>query len=515
MREVGVWLWRRRYTIAYVVLALRFVSTLAAHHDPRTGFTPLVYFGERFQRDRISQLADVPIFTARDSDGYDGQFYAQLAAAGNPFNPELRRALDSPPYRSQRILLPLAAHLAGLGRPAWALAAYALANLVCWLALAVLLARWWFPPANLHNLLRWIGTLFGSGMILSVTRSLVDGPALLAIAIGVRAVERNRHALAAVVLAAAGLVRETSVLAAQAFVPSPVQSRRAWLRAAALGLVTIAPAALWAVVLHLHYGSGGGARNIALPFSALPGKLHDISRSWRAQGWDGARDEVLVLVSLAVQVVSIAARPRVRLVWWRVGAAFAFFSLCLGPPVWEGSPSAATRSVLPLTLAFNVLAPETPAGLALLAAGNLTVLSAPELVADIPGETRSLGRHLSADYRTNWFGGERLGHDTWRWSSGDATLVILNESDRPVSLTLTFGVRSVTDRSVVVRAGAATETVPLAAQRLSRVQLGPFVAPPGETPLTFTSAEAPWTEPGPMGRKLTVAVYNLTASVTK
>lgn len=175
----------------YAALVVVFLFQVGRFYDPHTGFTSLVIFGEVFAPERLTQLRELPIFTYRHSFGYDGQFYAQLAVAGNPFDPQLRTALDDPPYRSSRVLLPVLVHLAGLGHPAWVVNAYALSNVVCWLTLAWVMARWWFPPASLDNLVRWGGVLFGAVMLTSVTRSLVDGPALLSDCAG-RARARSR-----------------------------------------------------------------------------------------------------------------------------------------------------------------------------------------------------------------------------------------------------------------------------------------------------------------------------------
>ena len=71
----------------------------------------------------------------------DGQFYAQLAVAGNPFEPAVAVALDSPGYRARRILFPALVHLAGLGQPARILQIYALANLLCLLRKAHCIKR--------------------------------------------------------------------------------------------------------------------------------------------------------------------------------------------------------------------------------------------------------------------------------------------------------------------------------------------------------------------------------------
>ncbi|RDJ93586.1 hypothetical protein B4Q13_20935, partial [Lacticaseibacillus rhamnosus] len=75
----------------------------------------MLFYGETFYPDRLPMLRDVPIYTQRRSTGYDAQFYSQIAVAGNPFHPDLAKALDSPAYRSHRILLPLLVHAAGFG----------------------------------------------------------------------------------------------------------------------------------------------------------------------------------------------------------------------------------------------------------------------------------------------------------------------------------------------------------------------------------------------------------------
>ena len=40
--------------------------------------------------------------------------------------------------------------------------------------------------------------------------------------------------------------------------------------------------------------------------------------------------------------------------WWRVGIAYVGLMCILGPAVWDGHQFAASRVLLPLTVAFNV-----------------------------------------------------------------------------------------------------------------------------------------------------------------
>ena len=81
---------------------------------------------------------------------------------------------------------------------------------------------------------------------------------------------------------------------------------------------------------------------------------------------------LLALAGLTVQLVYLSFRRQVSDHWWRLGAAYGVLLLCLGPLVWEGHPGAYTRVLLPLALAFNVLAVRGRAGLGWLLGGNLS-----------------------------------------------------------------------------------------------------------------------------------------------
>jgi hypothetical protein len=508
-------LWRARYLLLYVALAASLPLALRHAYDARTGFTSLIWFGERFAGTRLQRLADVPLYTFTGWDGYDGQFYAQVAVAGNPLDPELGTALDSAGYRARRALLPIAAHVAGLGRPAWVIQIYALSNLLCWLLLAVLLARWWFPPTDFGNLLRWAGTLFGTGALVSVARSLTDVPALLVIAVGARCLERHRSRLAALLFAAAGFVRETSVLAVAALVPAagtPRRGRRA-LRAAAL---VIAPTAVWVGVLALRYGQTAGARNFAPPFVEMLAKARAIAAACRDHGFSGGvRGEICAVIALLTQVGFMLARPRPRDAWWRLGTPFALLVLVLGEAVWEGEPSAATRAVLPLTLAFNVLVPRNLRGLALLVVGNLTLMSAPRIF-DLPtSEQTVFARGVAVRYAAGWHAREQIDDHAWRWASGAVPAVIRvhNPTRDALPVTLELGMRSVVDRQVSIRAPGAEARVQVPPSYRAAVRVGPFTAPPGDTDLTFATSERPWIEPSADGRALTLSVEDLSVVV--
>ena len=503
-----LWRWRWLYLAAYAALAASLVVHVAQHYHPDTGFSALILFGDGFEPSRLARLREVPIYTIA-GDGYDGQFYAQIAVAGNPFDPELRTAIEWPAYRTPRVVVPLLAHLAGLGNPARVVDAYALFNLFTWLVLAALLARWWFPPRELHDLVRWAGTLFGAGLMASVSRSLVDGPALLLVACGARAVELQRHRLGAALLGVAGLVRGTSVLAASAFVPAAGRPTAATVaRAAALAAACAAPVVVWVLIVRAHFGFPDDPSSLALPLSALPGKLRELRDTWRSDGFARAQHELWAILAIATQVGFMLARPRPRQPWWLIGIAFALLAVCLGPPVWEGFPSSSSRVVLPLTLAFNILVPRTRAGLALLLAGNLTVLSATTVFASptrVPESAAAAG--VSVSYSNGWYDRETFDGHRWRWAPGTARLRIRNTGapDRPV--TLQFEIGSVTARTVVIRVGGDERAILVSPEQPARVRLGPIPLGAGTTPVDFATDAPPWPEPG--RRKLSYSVRDL------
>jgi hypothetical protein len=508
-------LWRGRYVAIYLAMAASVPLSLRHGYHPHTGFTSLILFGDRFAPQRLDTLRDLPVYTLARSVGYDGQFYAQIAVAGNPLDRRLNGALDSVGYRARRALLPLAAHVVGLGRPAWVLQVYALSNLICWWLLAMLLARWWFPPTSLHNLIRWAGTLFGAGVLVSVTRSLTDVPALLVIALAARALELKRSTTAAALFALAGLVRETSILAVPTLLSPPGAPRR-WRRAFAAVALCCGPTLVWAAVLALRYGHVGGERNFALPFSALVGKLRSIAALQRVHGFSaGIRGEIWAVVALLTQVGFMLFRPRPANPWWRLGAPFALLVVVLGAAVWEGEPSAATRAVLPLTLAFNMLAPRGARGLLLLVAGNLTVLSATTILSAPASEQTVFVHGVSSSSGAGWLEPEQADGHSWRWASGasPAVLRLHNPSGEALSVTLEFRLSSVVDRRVTIAAPGTIDDVALHGNHRLPVRVGPFALPPGDTNVTFDSRAPPWIEQVASGRRLAFAVQDLYAVV--
>jgi hypothetical protein len=367
-----------RWLVCLAVVIL-FLWCIARFHDPQTGFTAFITFGESFAGRALPAVRAVPHHIERRSAGYDGQFYAQMATDPLLRDPAIDRALDDAPLRARRILFSWTAYAAGLGDPARILRAYALQNVVCWLLLSVLLLRW-FPPVDGRMVALWAATLTSGGLIWSIRSALLDGPSLLLLAAGVALLEAGRPWLSALVFGISGLGRETNLLAVAAQVrPDAVRVRSFTVQAAQVALVVL-PFFIWFDYIYSIYRSllYTAGNTLAQPFGALFWKSQVTLSQVAAAGWDtGARFSLLTLIALSVQAVYLMVRWDWRSAWWRLGAAYAVLIPLLGRPLWEGDTPTALRVVLPLGLAFNVLlrSCESPRWFwPLFAAGNATVL---------------------------------------------------------------------------------------------------------------------------------------------
>ncbi len=197
----------------------------------------------------------MPHYVYDECYGYDGAYYVQLALHPLLDEPALIHSIDNLPYRAKRIMSSWVAWAAGLGRPAWIVQAYALLNVACWLALAFLLFRW-LPLNDLQSALRWGAVLFSHGVLMSLRNSLVDLPALVAVAAAVALLECRRSAGAVTALAAATLTKETSMLAGVLLLQLPVHGWWQWARRALAALFMIAPLAVWMAFVRWRFWPG-------------------------------------------------------------------------------------------------------------------------------------------------------------------------------------------------------------------------------------------------------------------
>ncbi|HWA88131.1 MAG TPA: glycosyltransferase family 87 protein [Opitutus sp.] len=511
----------------YVATAVLFVGSCARYYLPGRGFTALLWFGKAFSAHALPELRSMNHYEDPEF-GFDAQFYSQLAMHPALGDPEVRTAMDNLPYRARRILFSWIAYAVGGGKPAAVANVFALENVACWLVLAGLLWRW-FPADSLDNLIRWLGVLFCFGMSFSVRYALLDGPGLLLIALGVLLAERGRPWWAAGVLGAAGLGKETSVLAGGIFAPRALGDRREWRRAIGCGALVAAPLLAWMIVLKFWVGSGAdaGSRNFAGPFVAYWQRWRETFTELRSP--DPAhigRWGVVMLVALTVQWLFFALRWRRDSLWWRVGAAYAFLMIFLGGNVWEGYPGQSTRALLPMVLAFNALVPRRSwKWLPVLLAGNLTALMAPQMMQPLqpsphesfvvsgPGELRAdgkTGRAFDVRFDEHWGVPEKSFLEYWRWSDGPAAITLHNPHGFAVTADVSFRLRANDARRVTVDCGGRMLASAMLEPREPHDLTLPGVrVPPGDSVWKFDT-DRPSLRPPGSKRLIAFSVRNLT-----
>jgi hypothetical protein len=514
---------------AYALAVGVFLYALAQTYIPGKGFSYLIAFGGKHTMPRVAAMDGLDYYVLRDSDGYDGQYYAQIAMTPGLTDPRLDQAVDGVPYRARRILFSWTAFALGLGRPAWILQAYALQNALCWLVLAAVLLRW-FPPRSWGDFLRWIGVLFSLGMCTSVHNSLLDGPSLLLIALGVWAAEKKCPWLAAGVFAVSGLAKETNLLGAAALARPESRAGRDWLLVGLRWALAAAPLALWLVYIQRNAGPAGdvGFRNFDWPLAAYGRKwlavLNELPRPEKAVS---ALNGLLMLVAVTVQFLFLVLRPLPRAEWWRAGIAFAGLMVVLGDAVWEGYPGAASRVLLAMQLAFNVLVPRGRAWLAVLVLGNLTLLSAPGALEPPPGNGYRIdgpaalvvgagNRQAHVEFDAAWFLREGSRKNTWCWSRGDAAVALVNPQDFPVEARVTLALRSITPRHVTIgRRGGAVLWRGDVGGDTQPVTLPALVLAPGRNAIEFKTDQPPAKPQSGDARELALCVKNLTVELQR
>jgi hypothetical protein len=362
---------------AYWIATCIFLALVASKFDPRSGFTSLIRFGETWENRRLPSLQGLPIATVSHSNGYDGQFYAQIAVDPLLSNPDTSRALDVPGYRARRILVPAVAAAAGLGTPWWTLQAYALINVACWIALAWLLAKI-LPPSNPVNCSRWLGCMFSMGVLESVRQSLVDLPGLLLLVLAIFAQARSRPTQSTVWLALGNLAKESNLLGSFAVCfgspERPFATKKSILT---LGLAAL-PLLAWSCYVGYRLPSpaeSSGLGNFTWPLLGLGRHVKSCLLEMASGNWDGRYSMGLIgAVSFLTQALSLWLRPNFHSAWWRAGAVYALLLLFLSPWVWSGY-WAVSRVILPMTVAFNLLLPaSTRLFWPLWALGNATIL---------------------------------------------------------------------------------------------------------------------------------------------
>lgn len=499
----------------------------AGFYLPGQGFTYLVMFGDKESPRFIPELRTINHYELPNSYGYDGAYYAQLAMQPNLSDPALKKAVDNPIYRARRMLLSWTAWGLALGDPQRALHIFSVQNLACWILLAALLLRW-FPAVSWGNFLRWGAVLFCYGLCFSLRGSLTDGPSLLLIACGVALAERGRPWWSAAVLGISGLAKETNILGGAALAQPSEPGLRGWGKVALRGALVLLPILLWLLVLRRWLGPSNdlGINNFTWPLASYLEKWRDTLAAWRVDELNPfARLSVMMLVSLTVQFWFFALYRRWENPWWRVAAGFAVMMVFLGQAVWEGYPGAASRVLLPMTLAFNILVPRGRRWWIVLLLGNLTVLGAPEMLQAAPRDSfkvegehslrhTAAGRPVEVIFGHEWFQPERTRLEYWRWSSGPTTITLRNPHPYPIMVTVSFGIRARDARTVGLwQANYARWERKLAAGELREVKVRNMRLEPGDTLWRFET-DRPGDQPNTGDpRALTFCLRNLTLTI--
>lgn len=366
-------------TLLYAVFVGLFLAGVATYYEPGCRFTRLVLLGDTFAAQAVPRLKALPHWIEPDSNGYDGQFYAQIALHPLLDEPALVSAMDDFGYRSKRVLFSWTAWVLGLGRSDWVLTAFSLQNVVCWLVLAGLLLRW-FPPVSWENFVRWLGILFGYGALMSVRASMLEGPSVLMLVLAVMLVERGARRGAFATIALATLGKETNLLSVVAAAPAtrPWIDARAWLRWTLGAALAALPLLAWVLSIWVRFrpASVSGLGTLRLPLTSYVEKWADVARHIAELGWQPHTYwGLFMLVALTAQAVALLAWRRWTDPWWRLGAIYLVLGAFLGPQMWFGVPGSTYRVLLPMTVAFNFALPSRGwRSWPLLVLGNLGVL---------------------------------------------------------------------------------------------------------------------------------------------
>jgi hypothetical protein len=502
----GIW----AFVIVGAVAFVQLLTTYVRGYAPGCGITKFIIIGHEFDARGLAVFRSTPKYIGpNDRWGFDGQFYAELALDPLLRDPQLKTALDDPPYRSRRILTSWLAWAGGLGRPFWILNAYAALNLVFWIGFAVLLARL-FRPHGWPGLTGFAAMLLTCGIIESLHGSLTDFPGftLLTLALMVGGTG------GAVILALATLTREPNILGLVGlweYRPPwlPAIRRNVW-----LGLLAGLPLALWVAYVVSRFPAEDSitGNNLAWPFLGIMGKLGEFSvhaangdihwTRWYSELFaSDALHALLTIIAVLTQSIYLYTHREWENRIWRVGAVFVPYFICISSIPWE-SHFTITRHALPITLAFNlVLAMRARRGwLVWFLLGNCFVPYGVYRFANEGGavtvplaeyqmvSSQTPAPALQVRFGNGWSAEEWDRRHSWRWGLAQhATLVLVNPTAQPVEARLSFQTRSICSRDLVIRVRGAELWSMQAMRPVVPVETGRFLLPPGETVVDFES----------------------------
>ncbi len=508
MRAFGKWLQARRLALAAGAAVAVFAVLAGRFWHPYYGFTKFLQFDSSDEQLAIREVRERPIYVYPGNNGYDGFFYAEIAFHPLLDSPELQPSIDNLPYRARRILGSALAWVLAGGNPDYIADVYAGLNLGVWLVLAALLWRL-LPVRDWRGWIAWAGLLFSAGALHAVRFALTDLLGVTLFAAAMLLAERRRSGWALGALAMAGLARETMLAGVVSLWRGPWNSPRAWIGNALRALAVVAPLVAWLVYVRCKVGPADqGFGNFTWPVSGWIEKWGTVFMGFKREPdftWLNTTT-LLATAGLTAQAIYLIRRPQPGDAWWRAGAAGVAMMALLGTAVWEGHPGAATRVLLPMSLAFAVLAVRQRAAVGWLIAGNLTVFSGVLALWHVPQDGRELaaGRAWSAAYVARlgdgWFGCERNKRDVWAWTTGKGELTLQTWPNSGAPLRVRLGLRALTPRTVEIRqvttllwrgpAGPELQWIEFSGVRSGRVVLRFSTDQPAENESVVSGARA-------------------------
>jgi hypothetical protein len=529
--------WRPSLWVFALVGAGAFAVLLGAYiriWSPTYGITRFIIIGHEFNQRGLAVYRATPKYMdpyPPDRWGFDGQYYAELSLDPLLRDPQIKQAIDNPPYRARRILMPWLAWLGGLGRPFWVLNVYAGLNLAFWLGFVVMMAVL-FRPHGWAGVAGFAAMLLTCGIIESMRSSLTDFPAFVLMTLAVMLGGTG----GAGVLALAALAREVNVLGLAALVDFRPPWREALRKNFRLGLIAAGPMLLWfgyiAWRLRMHAAVDGD--NLDWPFYAIGRKLHEFIVMARQGGIEWSEfyksydlHALLTIVATLTQCIYLLTHREWGNRLWRMAAVFVPFFFCIGYPAWA-SHFTVTRHALPITLGFNLFLAMRPGRRWLwwFLLGNCFVPYGvfefsfygretppnPEFtVVGEPSEDTSVNAHFGA----GWLGVESSQRKIWRWADQqEAILEFSNVRPKPVEAEFAFSTTSPVLRNLRVSAGGRTLWSGQIDYGLESVRSQKFILPPGETIVSFTTSVPPASPGLDDPRELTFMVTKLQLTVT-
>jgi hypothetical protein len=517
-----------------VVAIVIVVVTCIRVWTPDFGLTRFIPIGNEFNNRGIEAYRTAPKYVdpyPANRWGFDGQLYAELSLDPLLRDPQLNTALDNPPYRAHRILLPWLAWIGGLGRPSWVLNVYAALNPLFWLGyiaiLFVLFRRHgWFGVAG------FAAMLLTCGVVESTCRALTDFPSFVLMIVALMMGGLG----GAGTLALAALSREVNLLGVFGFLEFRRPWRFALKRNILIGLLSGVPLLLWFAYVAWRLGPTGSITggNLDWPLHAIFQRLADALVAIHRDGfqWSDLFSQpsephaVLTIVATLTQCLYVLTHPKWDNRLWRVGAIFVPYFLCVSFNVWGGTEYfTVTRHALPITLAFNLLLAIRPSRLWLLwfVLGNCFVPAGvcefirfgqdmphrPDYTVEAAPQS---AKDIVARFGGGWAVAEQDKFKTWRWATEQrAILVVTNTSSKSLQVQLGFRISSLIRRDLRLSVPGATIWSGAIDRRpaLASILTPSLNLPPGDTEVTFSTPQAPVSPGTDDPRSLTFRVTGL------